>query len=77
MTTDIIIAEFPKNGRETIRVAVGEFKGHQLVHIRSWTEDHKQPGEMIPTRHGLSLRRELVPALIDGLQKALASETPE
>lgn len=71
--TDTIVDEFPKNSRETVRVAVGDYKGHALIHVRAWTENTKKPGSLIPTRNGLSLRRELIPRLIEALNKASAA----
>ena len=64
---DRIVAEFAKNSRETIRVAVGEFKGHQLVHIRAWVAGADVA--LIPTKSGIALRLEMVPQLIEALQK--------
>ena len=71
--SDIIIGEFAKNSRETLRVAVGEFKGHELIHIRDWVPKGDDGSDLIPTKSGVTLRRVLLPQLIALLQKAVAS----
>jgi hypothetical protein len=67
-----IIAEFPKNGRETVRVAVGIFNGHRLCNVRSWVPSHD--GQLIPTKSGIALRVDVLPRLVEALQEAIASE---
>ena len=71
---DVIIAEFAKNSRETIRVAVGAYCGHQLVHIRAWVA--RDGGEPIPTKAGLAIRQAILPDLIAALQKAIDAPAP-
>jgi hypothetical protein len=70
--SDIIIGELAKNSRETLRVAVGEFKGHELVHIRAWVSKGDDNEELIPTKSGVTLRRVLLPQLISLLQKVVS-----
>lgn len=65
---DTVIAEFAKNSREIVRVAVGAFRGHDLVHIRVWVPNEE--GTAIPTKAGLSIRRELLSDLISALERA-------
>jgi hypothetical protein len=71
--SDTVIAEFAKNRREVIRIAIGDYKGHSLVHVRAWVPQ-SETGAMIPTRNGLSLRREVIPQLIEALQKVAAAD---
>jgi hypothetical protein len=70
-----IIAEFAKNSRETLRVVTGEYRGHQLAHIRSWV-----PGPdgvtLIPTKAGISIRVDLLPQLIAALQRIATGTAP-
>ena len=68
-TSDIIIAEFQKNSRETIRVAVGSYRGHKLVHIRAWVA--KEGGDLIPTKSGIAIRLAILPDLVAALQKVI------
>lgn len=49
-----LIATFPKNKFEEVRVQIKEFKGYDLVDIRVYTA-LKDSEEKIPTGKGLSL----------------------
>ena len=66
---DVVVAEFAKNSRETIRVAVGSYRGHQLVHIRAWVA--KEGGDLIPTKSGIAIRLAILPDLVAALQKVI------
>lgn len=55
-----LVAEFQKNARERVRVALTEYAGHELVDVRAYWQD--QTGEWRPGK-GLALRRELLPEL--------------
>jgi hypothetical protein len=61
-----IIATFPKNEREVIKVRKSTFKGKDYVDIRTYviTED----GTEIPTKKGVNVPIDLV----DELKKAVA-----
>lgn len=72
---DVTVAEIPKNSRETLRVTRQEFRGHQLVSMRVFFEDAH--GEMRPGKQGLAVRLDLVPALLQALDAALALEDAE
>jgi hypothetical protein len=67
---DITVAEIDKNTREKLRVSVGSFRGHELVHIRLWCPN-KDGTELIPTKAGVSIRQAILPDLIAALQKAV------
>ena len=49
-----LVATFPKNKFEEVRVQINEFKGYDLVDIRVYTT-LKDGEEKIPTGKGLSL----------------------
>ena len=51
---DKLIATFPKNKFEEVRVQIKEFKGYDLVDIRVYTAA-KEGEEKVPTGKGLSL----------------------
>jgi hypothetical protein len=51
---DILIASFPKNKFEEVRVQIKEFKGYDLLDFRVYTS-LKDSEEKIPTGKGLSL----------------------
>ena len=50
-----LVATFPKNKFEEVRVQVKEFKGYDLLDIRVYTSGKDAPGDGIPTGKGLSL----------------------
>jgi hypothetical protein len=66
----IPFAEFKKNGRECVRVVVELFKGSTVNAVRVWYRD--QAGELRPGRSGISMAIKHLPALAEGLVKALA-----
>ena len=66
---DVVVAEFAKNSRETIRVVVGSYRGHKLVHIRAWVA--KEGGDLIPTKSGIAIRLAILPDLVAALQKVI------
>lgn len=68
---DATVAEFAKNSREVIRVAVSQFKGHDLVHVRVWVP--KDDGALIPTKAGITFRRDVLDQMIEALQLAKAA----
>ena len=69
-----IVGEFEKNSFEVVRVSLGEFSGHNYVHIRTWIkgEDQTQAGVLLPTKKGIALRVELLPRLKKLIDEALA-----
>lgn len=68
--SEILIDTIPKNASEEIRITRSRFKGYDLIAARVYYED-KDSGEKRPTRKGLTVRAEKVPAIIAGLQRAL------
>ena len=69
-TSEQLIAEMPKNSREVWRVITSRYRGHDLVGARAWAE--KKDGARVPTKNGITIRRDQVPAMIAALQKAVA-----
>lgn len=65
LTMPELIAEIPKNKGEKLCVRLTEYNGLQLVDMRCYSllDD-------APTRKGLTIRPELLPALISALQRA-------
>jgi hypothetical protein len=65
----IIIAEWQRNSREIVRVALDRFNGRETIDIRSWWQD--RDGTYKPGRGGLTLSVAHLPALAEGLALAL------
>ena len=66
---DKLVCQFEKNSREEIRVQLREFKGHQLLDIRTFyfTSD---AGEPKPSPKGISLSIKLLPQLKEAILEA-------
>ena len=58
-----------KNAAEEIRVALTEFKDHQLVDLRVYATNGAT-GERVPTKKGLTVKPALLASLIEALQRA-------
>jgi hypothetical protein len=69
---DEVIAKFEKNATEQIHVTLREYRGHQLIDLRTYYQADN--GEWRPTKKGISLSvelfSELKQAIID-LEKLL------
>lgn len=72
-TPEAIIAEIPKNARETILVTTSEFNGHRLASIRVWVPLPNGDGRL-PTKTGIAFRRELLPDIIRALQRCMEGQ---
>lgn len=68
---DTLIAELPKNGTETLRVSLGQFNGHDLLHCRVWYSP-REGGDPRPGKAGISVRVHMLPDLIEALTDAKA-----
>ncbi|MDP8213260.1 MAG: transcriptional coactivator p15/PC4 family protein [Candidatus Zapsychrus exili] len=64
---DKTITVFQKNKFQEIRVGIREFKGNDLIDIRTWTMT-QGTDEMVPTAKGVSINVHLLPQL----KKAIA-----
>ena len=64
---DKTITTFKKNKFQEIRVGIREFKGNDLIDIRTWTMTQGSD-DMVPTAKGVSINVSLFPEL----KKALA-----
>ena len=75
---DKIVATFPKNSREEVRVILTEFHGREIINIRVfWTSDGKNWN---PSPKGLAIGVEKIPVLLASLHRAaevLGQDTPE
>jgi len=64
---DKTVFTFKKNKFQEIRVGIREFKGNDLIDIRTWTLTQGTE-EMVPTAKGVSMNIHL----LDDLKKAMA-----
>ena len=64
-----IVGQFEKNSREEIRVQLREFKGHQLLDIRTFYFT-AEGGEPKPSPKGISLSLKLLPQLKEAILEA-------
>jgi Transcriptional Coactivator p15 (PC4) len=66
----IIIAGWPRNKREVIRVSLDEYQGRTIIDLRCWWYDDQ--GELKPGRSGLTLALKHLPTLASGPADASA-----
>lgn len=70
---DKTVAVFQKNKFQEVRVGIREFKGNDLIDIRTWTMTQGSD-EMVPTAKGVSINITLLPELrkaLDVVEKEL------
>lgn len=65
----IVVAEWQRNSRERIRIALDQFNGRETIDVRTWWQDGD--GNWRPGRSGITLAVQHLPALADGLADAL------
>lgn len=70
MSEPHVIAQLQKNVRETLRVSLDEYRGHQLINIRVCVPLTESSGIMVPTKAGVSLSVGLLPQLTGALVEA-------
>ena len=63
---DKTVSTFKKNKFQEVRVGVREFKGNDLVDIRTWTMTQGSD-DMVPTAKGVSINVHLLPELLSAL----------
>jgi hypothetical protein len=67
----LVIAEWDRNSREVIRVALDRYNGRHTVNPRVWYRD-RDDDTLRPGRSGIALGVKHLPALSDAMAKALA-----
>ena len=65
------IATITKSSREEVRVMLSDSEGPRMIFVRTFFEDAS--GEYVPSRNGLALKLELLPALAIALAEAEAA----
>ena len=65
----LVIAEWDRNSREIVRVAIDQFNGRQTVNARIWYRDDND--DLRPGKTGLTLAVKHLAPLADAMAKAL------
>ena len=65
---DKTVCVFKKNKFQEVRVGIREFKGNDLIDIRTWTMTQGSD-EMVPTAKGVSINVSLLPELKNALDQ--------
>jgi hypothetical protein len=64
----LVIAEWDRNAREVLRVALDQYNGRHTINIRVWYRDG---GEIKPGKSGITLSLKHLPTLTDALARSL------
>src|SRR5712671_3370342 len=64
------IASIIKNSRESLRVSIDSYRDHDYIDLRLYADNGV---EQVPTHKGLTIRPDLLPAVIEALHKAEAA----
>ena len=64
---DKTVATFQKNKFQEVRVGIREFKGNDLVDIRTWTMTQGS-NDMVPTAKGVTINVHLLPLMKKALE---------
>ena len=63
---DKTVFTFKKNKFQEVRIGIREFKGNDLIDIRTWTMTQGS-NDMVPTAKGVSINVHLLPKLKSAL----------
>lgn len=69
LTLPLLIAEWPRNSRDVIRVRLNAFNGRTTIELREW---YPSDGGWNPGKAGITLSVAHVRTLADAFAKALA-----
>jgi Transcriptional Coactivator p15 (PC4) len=64
----IVVAEWPRNEREVVRITLSRYKGHTSIDIRVWFR--AEEGDFRASRRGISVRLAEISGVRKGLRKA-------
>lgn len=64
----ILISEWRKNKRQTVRVQLSQYKGNLTIDCRLW---HSSGRELMPGKSGITLGIKNLPVLAEAFSKAL------
>jgi hypothetical protein len=66
----LVIAEWDRNAREVVRVALDQYNGRHTINVRVWYRDDDDV--LKPSKSGITLAVKHLPALSDAMAQALA-----
>lgn len=72
MSKPQVVARFAKNALEDVVVSLDHFRGVDLVDMRVHTKFADSLSDKMPTKKGISIKRELLGVMIEALQAAQA-----
>lgn len=67
---NVPVAVIPKNSRQEIRVGLREFRGAKFVDLRIFAEFAGTTDARSPTKEGVAIAFDRLPAVIEALQAA-------
>ena len=65
-----LVHEFIKNAREKVRVEFMNYRGSDVLNLWVYYNDDPARDEWKPSKKGLSISTDLLPALKEGIEKA-------
>ena len=66
------VYEFKKNSLENVIIQFTEFKGRELLDLRIYYDAGENKEDWRPTTKGITISRDLIPKLKEGVDKAFA-----
>ncbi|MDH5466518.1 MAG: transcriptional coactivator p15/PC4 family protein [Candidatus Aminicenantes bacterium] len=69
--TEMKIFEFKKNLGEKVVIQFSDFKGYRLIDLRIFYNVGEEKEDWRPTTKGISISRDKIPKLKEGVDKAL------
>jgi hypothetical protein len=69
VSDEIIVAEWPLNRRNCMRVVLGSYNGYPIINVRKWFE--ADDGSIRPTKDGVALALKHLPQLAAAMTAAL------
>lgn len=68
---EVLIGEARKNPSSVLKIFIGEYNRRTYVYIQAWDKDEGDLGEGTPTHRGLTMRPDVLRALLPLFSKAI------
>jgi hypothetical protein len=69
MSDNTVMAEWPLNKREHLRVSIENYNGFDLINVRKWFK--AEDDTLRPGKQGIAIQVKHLPQLADAMTKAL------